>query len=135
MKVMQGALALALGFMVLAVTSAGGLDLVRGTAAKVFLALIQTAVSVSVFAWAGTIVWSAALALAFGCVLGSLAGVVLSMGSAWLLMKFVFEATYNPSIAPVLLVAAAMTALAIVIGLATGREVFRETPMAALREA
>jgi hypothetical protein len=35
----------------------------------------------------------------------------------------------------VLLVAAVMTLLAITIGLLTGREVFRETPMAALREA
>jgi putative ABC transport system permease protein len=67
--------------------------------------------------------------------LGSLAGVVLSVGGAWLLMKFVFEVTFVPAIAPVLVVAAAMTLLAIVIGLATGREVFRSTPMAALREA
>jgi len=67
--------------------------------------------------------------------LGSAAGVILSVGGAWLLMKFVFEATFSPAIAPVLMVAAAMTALSIVIGLATGREVFRETPMAALREA
>jgi putative ABC transport system permease protein len=67
--------------------------------------------------------------------LGSAAGVILSIGGAWMLMKFVFETSFAPAIAPVLLVAAAMTALAIVIGLATGREVFRETPMAALREA
>ena len=67
--------------------------------------------------------------------LGSLAGVVLSMGGAWLLMKFVFEQPYVPAIAPVFLVAVAMTALAVIIGLSTGREVFRETPMAALREA
>ena len=32
------------------------------------------------------------------------------------------------------LIAAAMTGLAISIGLLTGRDVFRETPMAALRE-
>jgi putative ABC transport system permease protein len=67
--------------------------------------------------------------------LGSAAGMLLSMGGAWLLMKFVFEQSYSPAIAPVLMVAAAMTTLAIVIGLATGREVFRQTPMAALREA
>jgi hypothetical protein len=35
----------------------------------------------------------------------------------------------------VLVVAALMTSLAVAIGLLTGREVFRETPMAALREA
>ena len=67
--------------------------------------------------------------------LGSAAGVVLSVGGAWLLMHFVFETKFYPAIAPVLLVAAVMTLLAIAIGLATGREVFRETPMAALREA
>ena len=67
--------------------------------------------------------------------LGSFAGVLLSVASAWLLMKYVFETTFTPSVGPVLLVAAAMTLLAVIIGLATGREVFRETPMAALREA
>ncbi|HEX7939410.1 MAG TPA: FtsX-like permease family protein, partial [Gemmatimonadaceae bacterium] len=67
--------------------------------------------------------------------LGSLAGVLLSVGSAWLLMKFVFDSTFSPAIGPVALVATMMTLLAVIIGLATGREVFRETPMAALREA
>jgi putative ABC transport system permease protein len=67
--------------------------------------------------------------------LGSLSGVLLSVGGAWLLMKFVFDATFTPAVMPVVVVAASMTGLAIVIGLATGREVFRETPMAALREA
>ncbi|MEX2153255.1 MAG: FtsX-like permease family protein, partial [Gemmatimonadaceae bacterium] len=67
--------------------------------------------------------------------LGSVAGVLLSVGGAWLLMKYVFESAFAPAVAPVLLVALAMTALAIAIGLLTGREVFRSTPMAALREA
>jgi putative ABC transport system permease protein len=67
--------------------------------------------------------------------LGSAAGVLLSVGGSWLLMKFVFDTSFSPAIAPVLLVAAVMTLLAITIGLLTGREVFRETPMAALREA
>lgn len=68
-------------------------------------------------------------------VMGSLAGVLLSVGGAWLLMKFVFETSFSPAILPVVLVGSAMTAIAILIGLATGREVFRSTPMAALREA
>jgi putative ABC transport system permease protein len=67
--------------------------------------------------------------------LGSLAGVLLSVGGAWALMRFVFEQSFSPAIAPVLVVAGGMTLLAIAIGLATGREVFRQTPMAALREA
>ncbi|HET9453751.1 MAG TPA: FtsX-like permease family protein [Gemmatimonadaceae bacterium] len=67
--------------------------------------------------------------------LGSLAGVLLSVGGAWALMEFVFESSFSPAIGPVLVVAAAMTLLAVAIGLATGREVFRQTPMAALRES
>jgi len=67
--------------------------------------------------------------------LGSTAGVVLSIGGAWLLVKYVFEGTFRPAILPVVVVAGAMTLLAVAIGLLTGREVFRETPMAALREA
>jgi putative ABC transport system permease protein len=67
--------------------------------------------------------------------LGSLSGVLLSVGGAWALMKFVFEQPFTPAIMPVVYVAVGMTLLAIIIGLATGREVFRETPMAALREA
>ena len=66
--------------------------------------------------------------------LGSLAGVILSVGAAWLLMKFVFETSFEPAILPVLIVGGAMTLLAVAIGLATGREVFRQTPMVALRE-
>src|SRR6185503_13353516 len=49
--------------------------------------------------------------------LGSLAGVLLSTAGAWLLMKFVFETTFSPAIAPVLVVAGLMTLLAVVIGL------------------
>ncbi len=67
--------------------------------------------------------------------LGSVSGAALSVGSAWLLMKFVFESSFTPAIWPAVIVAGAMTMLAVVIGLATGREVFRETPMVALREA
>jgi uncharacterized membrane protein YfcA len=73
------------GFLVLALTSLHGLDLVRGNAVKVLLVLVQTAVSLAVFVWAGTIVWGLGLAMAAGCVLGSLAGVRLTvlLGHAW----------------------------------------------------
>ena len=67
--------------------------------------------------------------------MGSLAGVVLSVGGAWLLMRNVFNQSFSPAVIPVLMIALAMTALAVAIGLLTGREVFRSTPMAALREA
>ena len=67
-------------------------------------------------------------------VLGSLTGVLLSIGAAWALSRFVFETRFVPALAPALLVSVGMTLLAIAIGALTGREVFRSTPMAALRE-
>jgi putative ABC transport system permease protein len=67
--------------------------------------------------------------------LGSLVGVVLSVGGAWALMRFVFKQPFSPELAPALLVALLMIGIAVSIGMLTGRDVFRETPMAALREA
>lgn len=67
--------------------------------------------------------------------LGSLVGVVLSTGSAWALMHFVFGQPYSPALVPALVVALVMIGIAVSIGMLTGRDVFRETPMAALREA
>jgi uncharacterized protein len=73
------------GFIVLALTSLLGKDLVRGNAVKVFLILIQTSLSLAVFAWAGKVAWKPGLVMAFGCCLGSLAGVRLTVlkGHAW----------------------------------------------------
>jgi putative ABC transport system permease protein len=67
--------------------------------------------------------------------LGSLVGVILSVGGAWALMRFVFKQPFTPAVLPALAVALVMIAVAVSIGLLTGRDVFRETPMAALREA
>ena len=67
--------------------------------------------------------------------LGSLAGVILSVGGAWALMHFMFKQPFVPAVLPAALVALLMVAIAVAIGMLTGREVFRETPMAALREA
>ncbi|HEY5440708.1 MAG TPA: FtsX-like permease family protein [Gemmatimonadaceae bacterium] len=67
--------------------------------------------------------------------LGSLAGVILSVGGAWGLMHFIFKQPFVPALFPASLVALLMIAIAVSIGMLTGREVFRETPMAALREA
>ncbi len=74
------------GFLVLALTSLSGLDLVRGNAVKVLLVLVQTSLSLAVFAWAGKVAWGPGVALALGCVLGSLAGVRLTIlkGHAWI---------------------------------------------------
>jgi putative ABC transport system permease protein len=67
--------------------------------------------------------------------LGSIVGIVLSIGGAWGLMHFVFRQPFVPAALPALAVALAMIGVSVAIGLLTGRDVFRETPMAALREA
>ncbi|MFI5311031.1 MAG: ABC transporter permease, partial [Gemmatimonadales bacterium] len=67
--------------------------------------------------------------------LGALTGMLLSFGGAWGLVHFVFSGTFSPALLPAAMIALAMMTLAVTIGLATGRDVFRETPMAALREA
>ena len=66
--------------------------------------------------------------------LGALAGVLLSTAGAWALMHFIFRSAFIPVLLPMILVAAGMMTLSVTIGLLTGREVFAETPMAALRE-
>jgi putative ABC transport system permease protein len=68
-------------------------------------------------------------------VLGSLTGMVLSFGGAWALLKFVFHRPFSPATAPAVLIAAAMVLITVLIGMLSGRDVFRTTPMAALREA
>ena len=67
--------------------------------------------------------------------LGALTGVVLSTLAAWGLMRVIFRMKFSPAVAPSAIVAGAMIALAVTIGLLTGRDVFAETPMAALRES
>jgi putative ABC transport system permease protein len=69
-------------------------------------------------------------------VLGSFTGVVLSLAAAWALVRFVFEMpAFVPAPVPALAVALSMIALAVTIGVLTGREVFAQTPITALREA
>ncbi|HUQ80222.1 MAG TPA: FtsX-like permease family protein [Gemmatimonadaceae bacterium] len=68
-------------------------------------------------------------------VLGSLTGMLLSFGGAWALLKFVFERPFAPATVPALLIAAAMVLVTVSIGVLSGRDVFKTTPMAALREA
>ena len=66
--------------------------------------------------------------------LGALTGVVLSTAAGWALMHWIFRSPFVPAFAPVSIVALTMISLAVAIGLLTGRDVFAETPMAALRE-
>ncbi|HET7565060.1 MAG TPA: FtsX-like permease family protein [Gemmatimonadaceae bacterium] len=67
--------------------------------------------------------------------LGSAAGMLLSVAGAWALMHFVFGVAFVPSVAPLVAIALAMMLLTTAIGVFGGRRVFAETPMAALREA
>ncbi len=66
--------------------------------------------------------------------LGGACGMGLSTLGGWALVHFVFQAPFQFAWGPASLIAAAMLGMAVGIGLLTGREVFRETPMAALRE-
>jgi putative ABC transport system permease protein len=67
--------------------------------------------------------------------LGAIAGVLLSTAGAWALLHFIFKQPFVMAAGTMLAVALAMMALSVSIGLLTGRDVFAETPMAALREA
>jgi putative ABC transport system permease protein len=66
--------------------------------------------------------------------IGAAAGMVLAFGGAWALTTWVFEGQFVPAWGPAAAIAGAMMALTVGIGLLTGREVFRETPMAAIRD-
>jgi len=66
--------------------------------------------------------------------LGSATGLVLALGGGWGLMHFVFKVPYTPTIGPAVLIATGMLAVSVTIGILAGRDVFRETAMAALRD-
>jgi putative ABC transport system permease protein len=67
-------------------------------------------------------------------ILGSVSGMLLSMGGAWAIMKWVFDRPFAPALLESAGIALAMLALAVSIGLMSGRDVFKETAMVALRE-
>jgi putative ABC transport system permease protein len=66
--------------------------------------------------------------------IGSAAGILLAVGGAWAAMHFIFDVPFAPTPIPLVVVAAVTMVLTVVIGLAAARDVFAETPMAALRE-
>lgn len=73
------------GFFILAVTSAVGLNLVRGNAVKVLTVLCFTVLSLALFAWQGKVDWLMGLTLAAGTILGGLVGARLTVlkGHRW----------------------------------------------------
>ena len=71
--------------------------------------------------------------LALGA-MASLAGMLLATAAGWALSRWVFEVAFAVPLLPLLGLGAAVTALAAVVGLLASREVFRHTPLEALRE-
>ncbi len=74
-----------IGFILLAVTSAAGFNLIRGNALKVTVVLAFTPLALVLFAWNGKVDWAMGFALAAGNFLGGLAGVHLQIlkGHKW----------------------------------------------------
>ena len=68
-------------------------------------------------------------------VLGGLTGMLLSVAGGWAVVRFIFKAPFGAPIGSVLGIALVVVGLTLLIGLLAGRDVFRETPIAALRDA
>jgi putative ABC transport system permease protein len=67
--------------------------------------------------------------------LGGLTGMLLSLAGGWAVVRYIFKTPFAPAMAPVVGIAAAIVGLTLLIGLLAGRDVFKETPIAALRDA
>lgn len=81
-----GFLQAGVGFLVLAITTWSGMDLVRGNAIKVVSVMLLTILSLAIFAISGSIHWPMGIALAIGNTIGGLIGVRLAVtkGHRWL---------------------------------------------------
>ncbi len=66
--------------------------------------------------------------------LGSLTGMLLAIAGGWGLTHYVFDSAFTPALGAAVLIALTMLAVTVTIGLLAGRDVFRETPMSALRD-
>jgi putative ABC transport system permease protein len=67
--------------------------------------------------------------------LGSLTGMLLAIAGGWGLTHYVFDTEFTPALGAAGVIALTMLVLTVTIGLLAGRDVFRETPMSALRDA
>jgi putative ABC transport system permease protein len=67
--------------------------------------------------------------------LGGLTGMVLSIAGGWAVVHYVFKMAFGLPLTPVVGIALVIVGLTVLIGLLAGRDVFRETPIVALREA
>ena len=66
--------------------------------------------------------------------LGGFTGMLLSIAGGWAVVRFIFKTPFSPPIAPITGIAAVVVGLTLLIGLLAGRDVFKETPITALRE-
>jgi putative ABC transport system permease protein len=64
---------------------------------------------------------------------GVLSAFILSIGAAWLLMTYVFEASFGVPVSELSGLAAGVVTLTVLIGLANSTEVFRKPPLEVLR--
>ena len=67
-------------------------------------------------------------------VLGGLTGMLLSLVGGWAVVRYIFKMPFAPPLLPVAGIAGVIVALTLLIGLLAGRDVFKETPIAALRD-
>jgi len=67
--------------------------------------------------------------------LGGLTGMLLSVAGGWAVVRYIFKAPFGTPVGPIVGIALIVVGLTLLIGLLAGRDVFRETPIAALREA
>jgi uncharacterized membrane protein YfcA len=81
------------GFFILAVTTAAGLDLVRGNAVKVLSVLLLAGLSLAIFAWSGQVRWGHGVALGLGNAAGALVGVRLAIAAGHRWLRIVVTAT------------------------------------------
>jgi len=81
-----------IGFLILAVTTAAGIDLVRANALKVLCVLVFTPLALAVFALDGKVDWGAGLALAAGSLVGARLGVHFTLTRAQGTLRIVVQA-------------------------------------------
>jgi putative ABC transport system permease protein len=67
-------------------------------------------------------------------ILGGFTGMLLSIAGGWAIVRYLFKMPFGLPFYPVLLIAIVIVALTLLIGLLAGRDVFRETPIVALRD-
>src|SRR5258706_14055967 len=67
--------------------------------------------------------------------MGGLTGMLLSLAGGWAVVRYIFKTPFAPAVVPVAGSAGAIVGPTVLTGLLAGRDVFTETPIAALRDA